>query len=205
MEIVKRDMVAVRLRLLKQDDFDQIDHLISAVESYVLRMHSEIAQKHTELANDSELDESMRDFEAMMLSDNASFYDQIKLLTHELAIVALYKRIEILTKRAVTAAVPNANASSLFNFKDLKSALLSYGVDITQVSHYGALDETRIINNCIKHSGTVNAELAIYPGWTLNHPLGDLACTYSRLAPLCLAYFNDLVDKIIDRHLSSPE
>lgn len=202
--IVNRDMVLVRLRILKQDDFNQIDHLISAVDSYVHKMHSEISEKCNDLLSSPELDESTLAFEKMMLSDDAYFYEKIKLLTHELAVVALYKRIEILTKRAVTTAFSSANASSLFRFKDLKSTLLSYGVDLTQVAHYSALDETRIINNCIKHSGTVNDELAAYSGWTLGQPLGDLAASYSRLEPLCLAYFNDLVDKLIDRHLSSP-
>ena len=204
MAIVKGDTVALRLRFLKQDDFDQIDHLISAVESYVRKMHSEIAEKHSELLSDPELDESARNFEEMMLSDDVYFYEQIMPLTHELAIVALYKRIEILTKRAVTTAIPSASASSLFNFKELKSTLLAFGIDLTSVVNYAALDETRIINNCIKHSGTVNSELAAFPGWKLGHPLNDLASSYSRLAPLCLTYINDLVDKLIDRHLNSP-
>ena len=196
--------MALRLKFLKQDDFSQIDHLIAAVDSYVQKMHSEIAEKHTQLLSDPELDNYTRDFEDMMLSDDVYFYNQIKPLTHELAIVALYKRIEILTKRAVTTVMPNVNASGLFKFKDLKSTLLSYGVDLTQVSHYAALDETRIINNCIKHSGMANSELAHYPGWALDQPLGDLAPSYLRLSPLCLIYFNDLVDKLTDRHLSSP-
>lgn len=105
--------------MLKQDDFDQLNHLIIAVDSYVHRMKSELLQKRSALFDDKQLDDSMRDFEDMMVDDDIYFFEQINPLTHELAIVALYKRIEILTKRAVTTSFPSLDAKSFFYIRKI--------------------------------------------------------------------------------------
>jgi hypothetical protein len=197
-------MVAMRLRMLKQDDFDQINHLIIAVDTYVHRMKSELLEKRSALFGDKQLDSSMRDFEDMVVDDDIYFFEQINPLTHELAIVALYKRIEILTKRAVITSFPSIDPKCFFMFEKVKKALLKHRIDLQAIQNYTALDETRLINNSIKHSGTVSNELAAYPGWVLGSALGNLDSAFSRLSPLCLAYFNNLIDTLIDQHLSSP-
>ncbi|MBB3277409.1 hypothetical protein [Pseudoxanthomonas sp. OG2] len=203
MGFAKHDFVALRLRFLKQDDFEQIDHLVAAVGSYVSRAKAELADKHASLAADAELDQSLQGFEEMLIDDEVGFYEELKPLASELSIVALYKRIEILTKRAVTTAHPSINPAQLFKFNQLKAALLATGLDLQTVSNYVAADETRALNNCVKHSGKVSEELAAYPGWTLGEPLGDLERAYVRLAPLCLDYINDLIEKLIEQRLNS--
>ena len=62
-----------------------------------------------------------------------------------------------------------------------------------------AFDELRRLNNTVKHNGTVNTELATYPGWTQGEPLGVFSDAYPRLSPGGSAYFRELVGELINQ------
>lgn len=114
-----------------------------------------------------------------------------------MGVVALYKKIELTTKRAVTLAFSDISQAQLFKIKALKDALKKKGVNLEALPSYPVMDEIRCINNDIKHSGVVGKELSAYDGWTEGQPLVNLDAAYNRLAPLASSYINELIDALI--------
>jgi hypothetical protein len=143
---------------------------------------------------ESEFDYQM---EQMHAADEHEYILATKELGDELAIVALYKLIEITTKRVVRLAFPGISAANLYKIKELKKALKQKGIQIEKLDHYQAMDEIRCLNNAIKHDGIVGAELAAYPSWTLKQKLTGLDAAYERLAPLCERYHKALVEALV--------
>ena len=193
----KKELTLLRLKLLKDFDYQVIDQLIYGVGSFT-------AQEQQKLSAEAKKIQSQPDEEGVdkawlidMLGDDHFFLDEAKKLSHELAIVALYKKVEISTKRAIKFAYPDVDERSLFKIKDLKSTLKVRGINIEKLPSYSGMDEIRCINNDIKHNGVVGKELAAYSGWEKGKPLSGLDSAYNRLAPCCSLYMGELVGAII--------
>lgn len=193
----------LRLRLLAECSYETIDRMIANLESYAKAEHADIEKQVKALA--SEIDDADADadanadelaWEKFQLEEEHSFLKESLSLAHELSIVALYKKIEISTKRAVTTAFPEVSAHSLFKIKDMKNALARKGIDIEKLPNFKAFDELRCINNDVKHSGQVGSELAVY-GWKHGKNLSDLDDAYKRLAPLASKYVSELVGELL--------
>lgn len=187
----------LRLRLLAECSYESIDRMIANLESYANAEHASIERQVSALASESDNDDDSV-WKEHLLREEHFFLDESLSLAHELSIVALYKKIEISTKRAVTTAFPDVTAHSLFKIKDMKSALKRKGIDIEKLPNFKAFDELRCINNDVKHSGQVGAELAAYR-WKAGEKLGDLDVAYKRLAPLAAQYVNELVGELLQR------
>jgi hypothetical protein len=112
-------------------------------------------------------------------------------LTDELMFLGLYRFIEIERLRILTEYFPMSPLTRSHSYARL---LLEFP---WMKNLYGspAIDEIRIINNCIKHSGRVSRELAKYHStWVESEELSGLRAAYERLAPYVGAYWVDLVE-----------
>lgn len=65
------------------------------------------------------------------------------------------------------------------------------------------MDETRILNNAIKHQGYVTVAFAVFDDWKKGNPLTNLDKAYSRLVPKCTEYVQPFLDKLIEQRLTS--
>jgi hypothetical protein len=192
----KTDLILLRLQMLKAGyGHESIDQFVNGVVAYNSLAHSELEKRKDEIKSENTYPRDIADWE-MTFDDEHYFVEEAKKLAHELSIVALYKKIEITVGRAVKIAYPDAPAGSFFKIKELKNFLTNKGIDISRLSGYPGMDETRTLNNAIKHSGTVSEELANY-GWTKGAPLSDLDKAYARLAPICAEYVEALLDELI--------
>ena len=91
------------------------------------------------------------------------------------------------------------------NFNDIKNKLKKlFSIDVRMLKNYGDFDELRLLNNAIKHRGTVSDGLSKKLLWTgrKKEKLIELQSHYERLSPLCLAYKNELLDRLINFHKS---
>ena len=193
----KSDLTLLRLQMLKEFDCDAIDQLIYGVKAYTVLQHQNLVADTENIQADPALDEADKDWLEHLHEDDHYFLEEAEKLSAELAIVALYKKIEITTKSAVLIAYPDIPSKDLFQIKKLKKALKAKKIDIHQLSHYASMDEIRCLNNAIKHSGLVGGELAMYPAWKKGASLSDLHSAYQRLAPLCVMYMGEMVDVLI--------
>ena len=76
------------------DDNDDIDHLLSAVSKHVSEKIEQAKIKGNSAASDSNLDDWEREWIETDVSDDIYFYESINPLAADLAIVALYKKVE---------------------------------------------------------------------------------------------------------------
>ena len=192
----KNDMTILRLQFCRDFRLEELDHFVHGIHAQASHARRDIERREREI-EESE-DESLdKEFLLDQLSDDFEFMDQAELLGHELSIVALYKKVEISTKKAVKISFPKIDIRALHKIKEMKATLKKVGVNIEGFYAYEFMDETRCINNDIKHSGRVGKELSKYPGWKLNDPLMNLDKAYQRLAPGCEQYVSDFVGALI--------
>ncbi|MUK48272.1 hypothetical protein [Aliivibrio fischeri] len=100
----------------------------------------------------------------------------------EFLIIGLYKQCEVYFKVLVNEyqlSQSNAVKKTLYSLND-------------SLAHFDSINELRLINNCIKHSGVVSNSLANeYPSWNVNAPLGNLLPVYARLVTNVRRYVRD--------------
>ena len=97
----------------------------------------------------------------------------------ELIIIGLYKQCELYLKSAVELRFPNESKSKKKILANLNSSL----------DEYHAINELRLVNNCIKHQGKVSKSLsAEYSFWVFGELLGDLSVIYNRLKNKVVRY-----------------
>jgi len=184
------------LTLFKDLDLTVIDRFLESVSTHIGNETKILNKTMSEWAKDAKTDEQIE-----ALQDHhqyESFYlEQIPPLSQELAIVALYKKIELMHKKSAQTALPGIPANTFYKIDNLIKALKKQGINIETLPHYSAMDEVRCLNNDIKHSGKVGSLLAKYPGWTLGHTLENLDAAYQRLSPLCEKYASEYIDELI--------
>jgi hypothetical protein len=122
--------------------------------------------------------------------------DDIRQLGEELSIVALYRVLELTTKQIIKARFGDQRWAS--DIRQLKRELARIGVDLEQVDHFQVANETRLLNNSIKHNGRVSAELARkFSSWTVDDELRGLVAAFYRLAPGVPHYLKALAKAVM--------
>jgi len=129
-----------------------------------------------------------------MLEDRFFMIEEVRKLSDELSILALFKHVEIHTKRVIKRHLPSIDSKKLFNINSLKQEL---PFTLEKVTNFNAFNELRLINNAIKHQGKVSAELARnFPSWQEGDEFPRLNNTYLRLYPQVKIYIESLVGQI---------
>ena len=155
-----------------------------------------VDREWTELSPDNFID--ARDVEEYknVLDDQYYLAAQVKNLANELALTALFKLVEIHTKRVVEWHLPSIDSKKLFNINSLKSAL---PFTLESVNNFEAFDELRELNNAIKHVGHVSEKLANNHhglGWVQGDEFANLDDVYERLSPKISSYMDSLAQEI---------
>jgi hypothetical protein len=130
------------------------------------------------------------------LADELSKLDSVSRLGDQLAIVALYRVVEINTGRMLGHAFGPQFAKKASRI-DAQRVLLKdkLGINIESVPHYRAIDELRLLNNSIKHAGRVTKSLADQFGrWKEGQELTGLDEAYGRLRHKVPAYIFRLAE-----------
>src|SRR5579862_3064324 len=107
-------------------------------------------------------------------------------LTNELMFLGLYRFIEIERLGILLRHFPGTPPDRSHNYANLLRAFPW----LRQLFGSQAINEVRLINNCIKHSGRVSRELSrCHPSWVESEELRGLGEAYQRLAPYVGAYW----------------
>lgn len=186
-------------RRLDMDDIDEFQyHLNKAVDEKLKKLD----HKYKSISVDDVEDPRDLDGYKSLLEDIMMTTHSSKLLGYELSIIALYKKVEIKTKKIVGRMVPNVKEEKLSYFKYLCDTLPF----IKNLDNFKAFNELRMLNNAIKHGGVVSSELVkSFPSLSEGDDLKDLDKSYERLLPQIKEYMNELVDKIYANYDSEIE
>jgi hypothetical protein len=110
-------------------------------------------------------------------------------LTDELMFLGLYRFIEIERLRILSDHFPMSRLDKAHTY----ARLLQMFPWLQDLFGSSAINEIRLINNGIKHSGRVSRELSRYhTNWVESEQLRGLREAYERLAPYVGAYWVDL-------------
>lgn len=126
--------------------------------------------------------------------------DELKTLSEQMAVVALYRIVELNTIKILhwRWKKEEVETKGLYKAdrlrKELKSTL---SCDIRQITGYRGVDELRVANNAVKHRGIVSRELAKYPGWVVGDALKDLEPFIQRVATDIPEYLAELASHVI--------
>jgi len=177
----------------KRIEHEEIDEFIDHLSASIKHTVSKLGNEYDSLTPDHFVNPEEIDLYKDHLSDRMEIAKSSKLLGDELAIIALYKSIEIKTKKIVHHKIPSSCSLNLSYFKQLHQAVPT----ITTLPNYDALNELRLINNSIKHGGTVSEELSsAFPAWVQDENITGLDTVYNRLLPLVKIYFSAFVDEV---------
>lgn len=187
------DFKTLILNWERRFDREVIDRFRDGLSAYAINREMEIGKEYDKESKAGAVDDFEQQSYLSFLEDEASFLGEIIELGDELAIIALYKKIELTRKRIIKRSFPALNERQLSHFDYIKNNL---PFDITQIDGAGGVDEIRLINNSIKHQGKVSRELAQYQGWVEGEEIKGLGEAYKKLAPESERYIASLVDAI---------
>jgi hypothetical protein len=176
------------LRQFAENEVDTIDRFRVHVRG------AAAAQRHSIERRADDLPAEVQEF----LADDLNELDAISDLADQLAIVALYRVVEINTGRILAhkfGAAARRNASYI---KALRAFLMQQqGINIERIPHYRAVNELRLLNNVIKHAGHVTAELGNeYPRWKQDKELAGLGAAYERLKVRVPSYIFRFAERV---------
>jgi hypothetical protein len=187
------DFKTLILNWERRFDREVIDRFRDGLSAYVINREKEIGEQYDKESQAGAAYDFKQQSDHSFLEDEASFLGEIVELVDELAIIALYKKIELTRKRILKRFFPALNERKLSCFDYIKNEL---PFDITKIDGADGVNEIRLINNSIKHQGKVSKELANYQGWVEGRELKGLGEAYKKLAPKSEQYIASLVDAI---------
>lgn len=159
-----------------------------------------LEQLYRQSTND--MPESSEDLEEDLesLSDEFWMLDLAENQAQRLAIVGLYRIVELCTRNMFLWIYygEEEKLKSLHRWKNQKLRLKEdFEYDLQTTSEYTVVDELRCLNNVIKHNdGIVDKELASFPNWKKGEEIKDLQPTFERLAPSVPLYLKELAEKL---------
>ncbi|WP_125931911.1 hypothetical protein [Thiosocius teredinicola] len=170
----------------KRFETEELDEFRDLV-SIMLRRQERSIEKEEESLKHAAPD---HDFDAQMyrshLEDRWAFAREVQHLSDELAIVALYKQVELHTKRVAKKHFPKIDPKKLSSIDD-QIKLLPF--KLKKLHAFAAFDELRLLNNSIKHEGKVSKSLSrAFSSWKEGKKLKGLGDAYQRLRPLVEEY-----------------
>jgi hypothetical protein len=134
-------------------------------------------------------------------SDELFLCEETEELSREMTIIAFYKTIEIAIKKMLefSQLFTLEQIKTFYLFDRLKKQVNEQQIcDIETLCGYAAYNELRLINNCIKHSGTIDEKLSIpYPIWNNGEKLQNLDKAYFRLKDDVNKFLKTLRDEIL--------
>ncbi|MUH71995.1 hypothetical protein [Psychrosphaera haliotis] len=180
--------------LQKRLETEAIDEFKVHLESSLNKSERKLTEEYESISE--EQFESPYDMESYksMLEDQFYMQGEVRKLANELSISALYKQIELHTKRVTKRHLPSIPDSKFFNVGSLNNAL---PFNLSDIDQYDAFNELRLINNSIKHQGCVYKDLSnAFPNWKEGDEFKDLDIVYDRLYPKIKIYITALVSNL---------
>jgi len=140
---------------------DTLYELLLLSRSYKNNFINEAERKLKRIEKDLNLDIEEKNRLIEGLSDDVSMANEISLLGEELAIIGLYKTIEIAIKRAckLSGKFNDEEIYEMYITKKLIKNFNNIKIDIKIIDGFTSFEELKLLNNSLKHEGTINKNL----------------------------------------------
>lgn len=199
--MISVDLKKLRLGFLKHLDTEIIERFRKMVNKFVNEERKKLSLDSSRLQKENYEDELDFGDHQCAIDDEYYFLDELDKLAQELCIVAAYKQIEPIIKRAIKICYPNVPDRTLSYFDQLERFLADQGMSIRSVADFSSYDELRLINNSIKHNDSkVSESLSrAYSHWQCGAQLDNLNSVYTSLAPGCANFIRSLIQELKNR------
>ncbi len=189
----------LRLSFASQIDVDIVDGMDHAADLGRKRLEEEMAIEATKIEHDESMLQEDKYWYLESLSDRLYIYEKTTELISEMQIIALFKMIEVSLKEMckISEQFTEKQLNSLYRHSELKKLLSAKICDIELLQGYSEFNELRCINNCLKHSGKVDAELARFRGWKEKESLRNVGTHYERLKHDCTRFVTEVRNQIL--------
>lgn len=186
---IPRNKIQIRafLRHSAENEVELIDRFRAHVHE------SAAAQRHSIRQHANGLPAEVQEFFADDLYELRVISD----LADQLAIIALYRVVEINTGRILAHRFGAAARRNASDMRALRALLNRYGINIENIPHFTVANELRLLNNAIKHAGHVTDQLARkYPRWRRDRELAGLGVAYERLKRRVPSYIFRFAERV---------
>ncbi|MDC4913680.1 hypothetical protein ACT42U_18445 [Acinetobacter baumannii] len=142
-------------------DPDTLHGLLLLSRSYKNNFMIEAERKLKRIEKDLNLDIDEKDRLIEGLSEDVSMANEISVLGEELAIIGLYKTIEIAIKKAckLSGKFNDKEIYEMYITKKLIKNFNNIKIDIKMIDGFTSFEELKLLNNCLKHEGTISKDL----------------------------------------------
>lgn len=183
---------------LSRIEIDYIDKLLEQIENQNHSDSNKLKKSLDKAKPEKFLSDNDYNSYVDSLIDDFDILKEVNLLSSQLAIVALYRIVEIRTKSILKRHLKNSrDIKAVFRIENLIKLLKKeFGIELNKVKGFSKIDELRCLNNSIKHQGVVSAELSNFNGWKLNEKIGDTTDNYNSFAKVVPSYLFSLCEQI---------
>lgn len=168
-----------------------IDSFRELVSESVTTEFSKIDEKYKSHKKSEYSSQETRQFREECITDDAIYLNDVSNLAAELSIVALYKLFEKKHKGIISFHKNETSMKKYGYWDNVKQVIPS---EVKNTLAFNAVNELRLVNNCIKHEGEVSEELANeFPDYgKAGDDFTDLDEVFQRLQPSVIKYINNL-------------
>lgn len=200
MSFFKKQLESLQVMLLTDLDESVMMDLLAGSSVYTDHVEKQARTSAQRIEESDDLSEDEKEQQLEFLSDEMNYAKEAQELAEELAIIGLYKTIEIRISKAAKASnlLNNSKVKELFITEKLIEHFNSINIDMISVLHFNEFKELKLLNNCLKHSGYVSQSLAdTNPSvWSKDQKITDFAKHFRRLLLPNIKFLSNLGSEI---------
>ncbi|EGR2261145.1 TPA: hypothetical protein ACPVZZ_001874 [Vibrio parahaemolyticus] len=200
MSFFKNQLESLQVMLLTDLDESVMMDLLAGSSVYTDHVEKQARASAQSIEESDDLSEDEKQQQLEFLSDDMNYAKEAQELAEELAIIGLYKTIEIRISKAAKASnlLGNSKIKELFKTEKLIEHFNLINIDVKSVLHFNEFKELKLLNNCLKHSGYVSQSLAdANPSvWSKDQKITDFAIHFRRLLHPNIIFLNNLGSEI---------
>ena len=184
MSIYKKEKMCELLKPLGEFRYDDIDTIRRFLAESEDSERKKLKRELGKLGASEVVDDSGHLFERLSIEFDEYLLSETHELSHELMIIALYKKIELRIHRVLTIAYPYEDLRNIYRHTLLKKFLGHHKISLEKLLYYSEFNELRHVNNSIKHGGVVSRPLSEFPWLKTGEQFENLDKCYERISIL---------------------
>lgn len=183
----------MQIRMLTNAAPEQLEHLTRVHHGYSIYMDEQAKVFKQEIIDDPSYSNDDKNLQLSFIDDELYNSASIKNLLDELAIIGLYKTIEIKRIAKLSNLFNESEIKDFYLYDNLRASFKDKGIDLDKLNYSNEYNELRLICNCIKHSGIVDEKLSEFDPkkWIKNTEITDCKAIFeSSLSPSLFSLHN---------------
>ncbi|MEI9598029.1 hypothetical protein V5030_02075 [Moellerella wisconsensis] len=197
MSIFKKMPIEImQIRMLTNAAPEQLEHLTRVHHGYSIYMDEQSKVFKQEIIDDPNYSNDDKDLQLSFIDDELYNSASIKNLLDELAIIGLYKTIEIKIKKIAKLSniFTDSEIKNFYLYDKLKASFKDKGIDLEKLDYSSEYNELRLVCNCLKHSGIVDKKLSEFDSkkWIEGAEITNCKAIFERLLSPSLYLLHNL-------------